>query len=168
MASVAPRTNTISFEEDSIEEVSHLGASILVRVGRARGQLMGGPMDVGVLVFVEIRDAIDHALRFLSGRRVVQPDQRMAVHLFVQDRKIAPYRADIKLLPGKVQVAHVRRMRLEISTFGKGCILRLQAALVEKIKSRRLGQRCSRIVLVAQRRQGASLGTPASKEGNNA
>ncbi len=60
----------------------HLGARILIGIGRARRKVMGGTMNVRVFVFVEVRDAVDHALRLLRGRRVIQPDQRTAVDAF--------------------------------------------------------------------------------------
>ena len=37
---------------------------------------------------VEIRQPINHRLRLLGGRRIVQPDQGFAPDLFIQDGKI--------------------------------------------------------------------------------
>ena len=45
-------------------------------------------MDVGIFVPVEIRQAIDHRIRFLRGGGVVEPDQLPAVNALLQDRKI--------------------------------------------------------------------------------
>ena len=84
----------------------YLGARVFVGVGRARGQLVRGAMDVGVLVLVELGDAVDDALRLLRGGGVVEPDQRVAVDLFAQDGKIVADGANFKLLPGQLEVAY--------------------------------------------------------------
>src|SRR5271154_773492 len=71
------------FGRRSIEEVRYLGARILIGIGGARRQIVGGTMNVGVLVLVEIRDPVDHALRLLRGCRIVQPDQGAAMDAFL-------------------------------------------------------------------------------------
>src|ERR1700722_1375674 len=107
------------FRRPGIQKVRHLAARILIGIGGAGCELMGGTMNVGVLVFVKIRNAVDHALRLLRGGCVVQPDQRMAVHLFVQYRKVAAHRADVELLPGKLKVADSSRVRCaDLSNIG--------------------------------------------------
>ena len=50
---------------------------------------MRGAMHVGIFARVEMGDAVDHGLRLLRGRGVVEPDQRLAVDIFVQDREVA-------------------------------------------------------------------------------
>ncbi len=92
MPSVAPRTKMISLDRRGVEEAPHLLARGLVGVGRARRQRVGGAVDVGVLVLVEMREAVDHRLRLLRRRGVVEPDQRLAVDLLLQDREVAPDR----------------------------------------------------------------------------
>ena len=73
-----------------VEEAAGFFARGLVGVGGAGRQRMGGAMDVGVLVLVEIRDPLDHRLRFLRGRGVVEPDQLLAaVDAFLKDREVA-------------------------------------------------------------------------------
>ena len=63
---------------------------------RPRRQRMGRAMDVGVLLLVEMAEAIDHRLRLLSGCRIVEPDQRLAMHLRLQDREVALDRVRIE------------------------------------------------------------------------
>ena len=73
-----------------IDEGAHLGARRLVGVGGTRGQRVGAAVDVGVFVFVEVDEAIDHALRLLRRRAVVEPHQRAPVDVLLQDREVAP------------------------------------------------------------------------------
>ena len=61
----------------------------LVGVGRARGERVRGAVDVRVLVLVEMREPVDHGLRLLRRRRVVEPDQGAAVDLLIENGKIA-------------------------------------------------------------------------------
>ena len=71
------------------DEVRDRGPGRLVRVGRPSGQGMRGPVDVGVLVRVEVAEPVDHHLRFLGGGRVVQPDQLPSVDPLAEDRELA-------------------------------------------------------------------------------
>ena len=80
IASVAPRTNTISSLRGGVQEPAALLARVLVGVGRPRRELVRAAMDVRVLVPIEVLEAIDHGLRLLRRRAVVQPHQRAAVH----------------------------------------------------------------------------------------
>ena len=79
MASVAPRTKTISLADEAFEEAAHLLARLLICIGGARGEFVSGAMDVGVLVLVEVFQPVDYGLRLLRGRGVVEPDQRTAI-----------------------------------------------------------------------------------------
>ena len=79
--SVAPRTNTISLARRRVEEPANLFARRLVGVGRAGGERVRGAMDVGILVRIVERQAVDHRLRLLRRRAVVEPDQPAAVDL---------------------------------------------------------------------------------------
>ena len=88
MASVAPRTKTMSRGTARYETANAL-ARRLVRVGGARRERVRGAMDVRVLVLVEVRDAIDDGLRLLGRRRVVEPDELLAVDVLVEDRELA-------------------------------------------------------------------------------
>ena len=73
----------------SVEETAHLLARGLEGVGRARRERVRCAMHVGILARIEIGDAVDHGLRLLRGRGVVEPDQRLAVDIFLQDREVA-------------------------------------------------------------------------------
>ena len=73
-------------------------AGFLVGVGGAGGQLVRGAVDVGVLVGVEVGQPVDDRLRLLRGGRVVEPDQRLAVDRFAQDREVRAHRVDVENL----------------------------------------------------------------------
>jgi hypothetical protein len=49
---------------------------------------MRRPMNVRVFVQIIMADAIDNLLRALGRRGIIQPHQRMPLHLFGKDRKI--------------------------------------------------------------------------------
>ena len=67
----------------------------LVRLGRARTQLVQAAMHVGVVVLVVVAQRLDHRARLLRRGRVVEIDQRLAVHLFVQDREVLADRGPV-------------------------------------------------------------------------
>src|SRR5580700_11537076 len=67
-----------------IEKAPYLLPRRLIRIGGASGELVRCAMYVGVFMFVEIRESIDHALRLLRRRRVIKPNQRPAVHALAQ------------------------------------------------------------------------------------
>ena len=46
-------------------------------------------MNVGVFVFIKVRNPVNHLIRLLSGSAVIQPYQLMPVDPFLQDRKVA-------------------------------------------------------------------------------
>jgi hypothetical protein len=73
-----------------VQQATDLFPGHLIGVGRAGREFMGAAMDVGVLVSVEIRQTVDDRLRLLRGGGVVEPDQRPAVHLPLEDGEIAP------------------------------------------------------------------------------
>ena len=54
IASVAPRTNTISLADRAFRKPRTFSRAAFVGVGRARGQFMRAAMHVGILVLVEI------------------------------------------------------------------------------------------------------------------
>ncbi len=72
-----------------LQEAANFFARGFIGVGRARRQRMGGAVDVGILIFVEMRQTVDDRLRLLRRRGVVEPDQRLAMHLLLQDREVA-------------------------------------------------------------------------------
>ena len=70
------------------KECLDLLAGLLVGVGCTGGQGVGAAVNVGIVVRIEIRDGVDHALRLLRRRGIVEPHERLAVDLLIQDRKI--------------------------------------------------------------------------------
>src|ERR1035437_1466231 len=57
---------------------------------------MVGAMDVGVLVGVEADEAVDHLLGLVRRRGVVQPDERVPVDPFGQNREVAPEHVSVQ------------------------------------------------------------------------
>ena len=55
---------------------------------------------------VEVRQPVDHHLRLLGGRRVVEPDQRLSVDDLFEDREIRPHRVDVEHLVVVRQYRH--------------------------------------------------------------
>ena len=70
------------------EECLHLLPRLLEGVRRPGRQGVGPAMDVRVVLGVEARHGVDHALRLLRRRGVVEPGQRMPVNLLVQGGKL--------------------------------------------------------------------------------
>ena len=63
-------------------------------------------MHIGVVVLVIMAERIDHRARLLRRRRVIEIDQRMPVHLLVEDREILANRLPIDGIAGDL-VHHV-------------------------------------------------------------
>ena len=78
------------------QEVGDRLPGVLVGVGRPGGERVGPAVDVGVVVGVEVGDRVDHRLRLLRGRGVVEPGERLAVNLLVQDREVAADGGDVE------------------------------------------------------------------------
>ncbi len=78
------------------EEFGDLVARFLIGVGGAGGERVGAAMDVGIVFVIEARDPFDDLPRFLRRRGVVEPDERLAVHPLLQDRKIAARAFDVE------------------------------------------------------------------------
>ena len=68
---------------------------VLVGLGRAGAQFVQPAMHVGVVVLVIMPERSEHRARLLRGGRVVEIDQRPAMHLLVEDRKVFPNRRPI-------------------------------------------------------------------------
>src|SRR5258708_12806033 len=79
-----------------IEKMRYLLAGILVGVCSPCREFVSGTMHIAVLILLELRDALDTTLRLLRSRRVVQPDERLAMHALLQNREIAAYGGDVK------------------------------------------------------------------------
>ncbi len=88
------------------DELGNGVACLLVGVGGSGRQLVRGAVDVGVLVRVELDQPVDHHLRLLRGGCVVEPDQRLAVDDFFEDREVGPYRIDVEHLVLVGQLRH--------------------------------------------------------------
>ena len=83
MPSVAPRVKMHLVRLARVDEPLNLVARAFVIARRLLAQVMHAAMDVGVLRGVIARDRVDHGLRLLRGRGVVQIDQRASVNLAV-------------------------------------------------------------------------------------
>ena len=90
------RLGRVAGEDDllvaaGVEEFCHLGAAALIGLGRGIGEVMQPAMHVGVFALVGLGHALQHRGRLLRRRRVVEIDQRLAVHLERQRGKILPH-----------------------------------------------------------------------------
>src|SRR6185312_2259365 len=78
------------------DEVGDGVPRLLVGVGGSGRQFVCGPVNVGVLVRVELHQPVDHHLRLLRGGGVVEPDQRLSVDDLFEDREVRPHRVDVE------------------------------------------------------------------------
>ena len=78
-----------------IEERPHLLARALVAFGRGIGEIMQAAMHVGIFRRVGLLDAVEHRLRLLRRRGVVEIDQRLAIDLHAEDREILADAVDV-------------------------------------------------------------------------
>ena len=108
IASVAPADEDDVLLGPGADEPGDRLAGALVGVGRPGRQFVRGAMDVGVLVLVEVREPVEHGLRLLRGRRVVQPHQRFSVDPFGQDGEVPADELDIER---RVRVRERQRRR---------------------------------------------------------
>ena len=60
---------------------------------------MGGAVNVGVLVLVEILQTVDYRLRFLCGGRVIEPNQRTAIHALLENWEVPANLQYVQWLP---------------------------------------------------------------------
>ena len=88
--SVVPRVKTISSALAGIKELRGAFARGLVRGGRAVGEFVDAAVDVAVIVLVVAADGVDHLPRPLAAGAAVEIDERVAMHLLVEDGEIAP------------------------------------------------------------------------------
>jgi len=145
------------FGRRRVEEVRDLGASIFVGVGGAGGQIVCSTVNVGVLVLVEIPEAVDDGLRLLRGGCVVEPDQWAAINLLVQDRKVAANASDVELAIDQRKIRQMSRREalcwLRSRCDGMRCRndgLRERTRSFEKIERQRGIQYSLSVVLRAQ------------------
>ncbi len=65
-------------------------------LGGLLGKMMHGAMDIGVGSFVIPGDGVDHRARLLRGGGVIEIDERLAVNLLLEDRKIGADALDVE------------------------------------------------------------------------
>ena len=87
------RLGRVAGEDDlflapGVEEGRDFLARALIGFGRLIGEVVQTAMHVGVLRRVGLVQTIEHRLRLLRRSRVIEIDQRLAVDLHGQDRKI--------------------------------------------------------------------------------
>ena len=85
-----------------MDELPHLVARGFVGLGCALAQKMHAAVNIGVERGVVMRLAVDHAVRLLTGGRVVEIDQRLAMHMLVQDGEILAQPLHIEGGPGAI------------------------------------------------------------------
>jgi len=78
-----------------IDEGPHLLARALIGLGRGIGEKMQAAMHVGIFRGVGLVDAVEHHLRLLRRGRIVEIDERLAVDLHGEDRKILAHAGDV-------------------------------------------------------------------------
>ena len=78
----------ISRGSAGVHEPLQLDARILVSLGGALAEQVNAPMDVGVVLRVIVHQGVDDRLRLLAGRGVIKINQRLAVHLLLEDGKV--------------------------------------------------------------------------------
>ncbi len=72
-----------------VEERADLFAGLFVLFGAALAERVDAAMDVGVVVFVDAANRVDHLSGALCACSIVEKNQRMAVeHVVAEDRKI--------------------------------------------------------------------------------
>ena len=87
--SVVPLVKTISLGELALMNSAVRDAGGLVGGGGAVAQFVDATMDVAVVALVIMADGVDHDLRALAAGGTVQVNERFAVDLLVEDRKVA-------------------------------------------------------------------------------
>jgi hypothetical protein len=96
IASVVPRTNTISRLDAAFRKRATVSRAALVLGGGALAQPVDAAMHVGVLARVVAYQPIDDRLRLVRGRRVVEIDERTIARRTGEDREIAPHGRDVE------------------------------------------------------------------------
>ena len=71
-----------------VQEPLQLDARILVSLRGALAEQVNAPVDVGVILRVIVQQGVDDRLRLLAGRRVIKINQRLAMHLLLEDGKV--------------------------------------------------------------------------------
>ena len=80
-----------------IDELLHGGSGMLIRPGGALAEFVNPSMNVRAIKSIKTIHGVDDGLRLLRRCRVVQIDQRLAVHLLMQSRKIPAGRGNSRI-----------------------------------------------------------------------
>ncbi len=84
------------------QKAADLLARGFVSVGRAGCERVRAAMNVRVLVAVEGDEPVDHGLRLLGRRAIVEPHESQPMHLLLQNREIV---ADGSSVQGRVRTS---------------------------------------------------------------
>ena len=78
------------------DKVGYLAARGLIGIGRLLAQVVHSPVDIRILRSIVALQGVDHRLRLLRRRSVVQIRQRLAPHLAGENREVGAYGLVIK------------------------------------------------------------------------
>src|SRR3984893_6013145 len=78
-----------------VDESAYFFAGILLGLGRGVGEIMQSPMNIGVFGGVGVSHAIENGFRLLRRGGVIEVDERLAIYLKRQDRKVLPDARDV-------------------------------------------------------------------------
>ena len=102
------------------DESLDLAAGALIGFCRPGGEGVGTAVNVRVVAFIEPRDRVDHRLRFLRRRRVVEPGERPPIDRLVQNREVTSNEAHIQRPAG---IGTGRRMQRFANRAQPGIVL---------------------------------------------
>ena len=91
----AAREDDLAFRR-RMQKVLHFHTGVFIGLRRFLTQVVGTPVDVGILFRIIAMHCINHHLRLLARGGVVQVDQRFAMHLPLQDREVFTNIPDIE------------------------------------------------------------------------
>ena len=74
---------------------------MLVGIGGPRRQRVGAAVDVGIVMGVEVGQGVDDGLRLLRRRGVVEPGERLAVDVVIEDREVAADGGNVEQAAGE-------------------------------------------------------------------
>ena len=81
-------------------------------IGGSRCQGVGAPVDIGIVMLVKATQSIDNLPRLLCCGGIIKPDQRLTMHLLMQDWKVGANSAYIKRwLPPQFAAFGERRLQ---------------------------------------------------------
>ncbi len=80
----------------SANKALHAEARLFIRLGGPLAERVDGTMHVGVVRLIVMANRLDDRAWLLRRCGVVEVDQRLAVHLLLQDRKVRPNALHVK------------------------------------------------------------------------